>query len=169
MFKKTLLAALLVSASLVMVGCASTGDKGESATSASVSDATGSGAGHHGGFDEAHMKGLLSHTTFYFDFDKSEIKPEALRSIEAHGQHLAKNSHLKVRVEGHTDERGSREYNVGLGERRAQAVARVLMMQGATHHQIHTVSYGQEKPAVQGHTEAAWAKNRRAVIVYEAG
>jgi peptidoglycan-associated lipoprotein len=71
-----------------------------------------------------------------------------------------------VRLEGHTDERGSREYNIGLGERRAQAVRRSLLLQGATDAQISTVSYGAERPAVSGHDEAAWAKNRRVEIVY---
>ena len=72
----------------------------------------------------------------------------------------------KVRLEGHTDERGSREYNIGLGERRAQAVRRALLLQGATDAQLSTVSYGEERPAVAGHDEAAWAKNRRVEIVY---
>jgi peptidoglycan-associated lipoprotein len=72
----------------------------------------------------------------------------------------------RVRLEGHTDERGSREYNIGLGERRAQAVRRSLLLQGATDAQISTVSYGAEPPAVSGHDEAAWAKNRRVEIAY---
>jgi peptidoglycan-associated lipoprotein len=71
-----------------------------------------------------------------------------------------------VRVEGNTDERGSREYNIGLGERRAQAVRRALMLQGVSEMQITTVSYGEERPAVTGHTEEAWSRNRRANIVY---
>ena len=71
-----------------------------------------------------------------------------------------------MRLEGHTDERGSREYNIGLGERRAQSVRRALLLQGAADAQISTVSYGEERPAVPGHDEAAWAKNRRVEIVY---
>ena len=74
----------------------------------------------------------------------------------------------QVRVEGHTDERGSREYNVTLGERRAQTIAKFLIMKGVNPAQVHVVSYGKEKPADLGHDEAAWANNRRAVIVYEA-
>jgi peptidoglycan-associated lipoprotein len=71
-----------------------------------------------------------------------------------------------VRLEGHTDERGSREYNIGLGERRAQSVRRALLLQGASDAQLSTVSYGEERPAVAGHDEAAWSKNRRVEIVY---
>ncbi len=73
---------------------------------------------------------------------------------------------IRVRLEGNTDERGSREYNIGLGERRAQAVRRALMLQGVADAQITTVSYGEERPAVTGHTEEAWSRNRRVDIVY---
>ena len=86
--------------------------------------------------------------------------------VAAHAKYLASHQGARVRLEGHTDERGSREYNIGLGERRAQAVRRALLLQGATDAQISTVSYGAERPAVAGHDEAAWAKNRRVEIVY---
>ena len=86
--------------------------------------------------------------------------------VGAHAAFLAKNPSQKVRLEGHADERGSREYNIGLGERRAQAVRRALMLQGVTENQITTVSYGEERPAVQGSDEAAYAKNRRVELVY---
>jgi len=86
--------------------------------------------------------------------------------VGAHAKYLASHGSARVRLEGHTDERGSREYNIGLGERRAQAVRRALLLQGASEGQISTVSYGEERPAVPGHDEAAWAKNRRVEIVY---
>jgi peptidoglycan-associated lipoprotein len=108
----------------------------------------------------------LKNRTIYFDFDSSEIKPEYNELISAHARYLAANSTKRVRIEGNTDERGSREYNIGLGERRAQAVRRALMLQGVTESQITTVSYGEERPAVTGHAEEAWARNRRANIVY---
>jgi len=166
MFKKTLLTALLVSAPLLMVGCSSTGDKGATSTGGLNTDAYGSGVDNvKSEFGEA----TLDERTFYFDFDKSDIKPEYMAAIEANGKNLANHPKKKVRVEGHTDERGSREYNIALGERRAQSIARVLMMEGARHDQISVVSYGAERPAVQGHNEAAWADNRRAIIEYEAG
>jgi len=109
---------------------------------------------------------LLGRTIIYFDFDSAAIRSEYAQSIAAHAAHLADNSRLVVRLEGHTDERGSREYNIGLGERRAQAVRRALMLQGVGGDQISTVSYGEERPAVSGSDEEAWAMNRRVEIVY---
>jgi peptidoglycan-associated lipoprotein len=105
-------------------------------------------------------------TIVYFDFDRAEIKPEYVAVVTAHAKYLNLNNTLKVRLEGHSDERGSREYNIGLGERRAQAVRRALMLQGVTEPQITTVSYGEERPAVQGSDEAAYSKNRRVELVY---
>ena len=102
----------------------------------------------------------------YFDYDRAEIKSEFVPVVAAHAKYLNGNPQRKVRLEGHSDERGSREYNIGLGERRAQAVRRALMLQGVTENQITTVSYGEERPAVQGSDEAAYAKNRRVELVY---
>lgn len=103
----------------------------------------------------------------YFDFDKSEISPEMQTIILAHGSYLANHPGASVTLAGNTDERGSREYNIGLGERRAQAVRRLLLFQGATDKQIKTISYGEEKPADTGHDEAAWKLNRRVEIKYK--
>jgi peptidoglycan-associated lipoprotein len=86
--------------------------------------------------------------------------------LAAHGQFLAQNTSAQVRLEGHADERGSREYNIGLGERRAQAVRRVLMLQGAQATQLTTVSYGEERPAQTGSDDEAWRLNRRVELVY---
>jgi len=102
----------------------------------------------------------------YFDYDRAEIKPEFVPVVAAHAKYLNANAQRKVRLEGHSDERGSREYNIGLGERRAQAVRRALMLQGVTENQITTVSYGEERPAVQGSDESAYGKNRRVELVY---
>ena len=102
----------------------------------------------------------------YFDFDSSEIKGEGTDVVAAHAKYLATHTTARVRLEGHTDDRGSREYNIGLGERRAQSVRRALLLQGATEAQMSTVSYGAERPAVAGHDETAWSKNRRVEIVY---
>jgi peptidoglycan-associated lipoprotein len=110
--------------------------------------------------------GLLAKRVIYFDFDSSEIKGEGTDIVAAHAKYLTTNPTARVRLEGHTDDRGSREYNIGLGERRAQSVRRALLLQGATEAQLSTVSYGAERPAVAGHDEAAWAKNRRVEIVY---
>lgn len=109
---------------------------------------------------------LGSQRIIYFDFDSSDIRPEFVDVVAAHGKFLAGNASIRVRLEGHTDERGSREYNIGLGERRAQTVKRALMLQGVKEAQIATVSYGEERPAVAGSDEAAYAKNRRVELVY---
>lgn len=102
----------------------------------------------------------------YFDFDRSEIRPEFAGVISAHAKHLAAFGAARVRLEGHTDERGSREYNIALGERRSQAVRRALLLQGGADGQLTTVSYGEERPAVEGSDEVAYEKNRRVEIVY---
>ena len=102
----------------------------------------------------------------YFDFDTARIRSEYSEVLAAHARRLSAKTDLSVRLEGHADERGSREYNIGLGERRAQAVRQVLMLQGVPSAQITTVSYGEERPALSGSTEEAWERNRRVEIVY---
>ncbi|GGA76364.1 peptidoglycan-associated lipoprotein [Neiella marina] len=102
----------------------------------------------------------------YFDFDRSDVRGEFAELLAAHADYLVKNPNVAVRVEGHADERGTPEYNIALGERRAKAVSKYLMSLGVMASQISTVSYGEEMPLVSGHTEEAWAKNRRAVLVY---
>lgn len=134
-------------------------DNANAAGAASVGAANGPGvAGPTGG--------QLQNRIIYFDFDSSDIKTDYTDLVSAHARYLSSNSSIRVRLEGSTDERGSREYNIGLGERRAQAVRRALMLQGVTESQITTVSYGEERPAVTGHTEEAWSRNRRVEIVY---
>jgi peptidoglycan-associated lipoprotein len=110
--------------------------------------------------------GPLARRVIYFDFDKSEIKPEFADIVAAHAHNLTSHPNLKIKLEGNTDERGTREYNIGLGERRAQAVRRALMLQGVAESQLSTVSFGAERPAVEGDDEAAWAQNRRVELVY---
>jgi peptidoglycan-associated lipoprotein len=129
--------------------------------SALDSDATATGARGLGG------AGDLTGRVIYFDFDKSEIKPEFAGVISTNAQTLTSHPGMKVKLEGNTDERGTREYNIGLGERRAQAVRRALMLQGVSERQITTVSFGAERPAVEGDDETAWAKNRRVELVYQ--
>jgi peptidoglycan-associated lipoprotein len=102
----------------------------------------------------------------YFDFDSSEIRPEFTAVLAENARQLTRNASVHVRLEGHTDERGSREYNIGLGERRAQAVRRALLLQGVAETQLATVSYGEERPAMPGTGEDVWAKNRRVELVY---
>ncbi len=102
----------------------------------------------------------------YFDFDKSDIKPEFAGIVTTNAQNLTSHPGLKLKLEGNTDERGTREYNIGLGERRAQSVRRALMLQGVSETQLSTTSFGAERPAVEGDEESAWAKNRRVELVY---
>jgi len=103
----------------------------------------------------------------FFDFNKSEIRAEYLDIITQHGRYLAQNPSGRVRLEGHTDERGTREYNIALGESRAKTVSRMLQLQGVSSAQMRTVSYGEELPVDESHSEAAWQKNRRVNIIYE--
>jgi peptidoglycan-associated lipoprotein len=137
-------------------------------TSSTGAGANGAANGQNGSDDETAgpQGGLLAKRVVYFDFDSSEIKGDGTDIVGAHAKYLAAHPTARVRLEGHTDDRGSREYNIGLGERRAQSVRRALLLQGATEAQLSTVSYGAERPAVAGHDETAWAKNRRVEIVY---
>jgi peptidoglycan-associated lipoprotein len=97
----------------------------------------------------------------YFDFDKSVLKPEAKAVLKKKGDWLGKNPSYSIRVEGNCDERGTNEYNLALGERRAHSAKKFLMALGISGDRISTISYGEERPAVLGHNEEAWAKNRR--------
>jgi peptidoglycan-associated lipoprotein len=102
----------------------------------------------------------------YFDYDSYVIKPEFQRAIEEHARFLKAGNSRKIVVEGHTDERGGREYNLALGQRRSEAVRRALALLGVTDAQVEAVSFGKEKPAQPGADESAWAQNRRAEIAY---
>jgi len=108
----------------------------------------------------------LSVRVLYFDYDSSEIRSEYREAVEAHARYLGDNPGTMVTLEGHADERGSREYNLALGERRANAVRRQLVLLGASAGQIRTVSYGEERPMAEGHDERSWAMNRRVELIY---
>ncbi len=105
-------------------------------------------------------------TIFYFDFDQSQVKAEAVQALRGHAKYLVANPSANAVLEGHADERGTREYNIALGERRAQAIARVLTVNGVSSSQIEVVSFGEEKPAVMGHNDGSWAQNRRVELKY---
>ena len=171
--RKSLVLLVILAASLAIGGCKSKPVKPDANAGAnsSQSGADSSGVGRASASEEGAeapgpQEGLLAKRTIYFDFDSSEIRGEGADIVAAHAKYLSKNTGMKVRLEGHTDERGSREYNIGLGERRAQAVRRALLLQGAGESQLSTVSYGEERPAAAGSDEAAWAKNRRVELVY---
>jgi peptidoglycan-associated lipoprotein len=109
---------------------------------------------------------LLNTRTFYFAFDESALHAEDYPVLRAHARYLNTHPQQRITIAGHTDERGSREYNIALGERRATAVQRFLEAEGVRADQLDTISYGEELPLFEGHTEADWAKNRRAVLFY---
>lgn len=111
-------------------------------------------------------EGALSNRTIYFEFDSAKLTSESIEILETHGNFIAGNGEVSVRLEGHADERGSREYNIALGDRRAQSVRRVLLFQGASSDQVETVSYGEEQPVMSGHDEESWGKNRRVEMIY---
>lgn len=172
--RKSLVLLVVLAASLTLAACGKKDVKPDPNAAAANSSQTGadsSGVGQASASEEGAeapgpMEGLLAKRTVYFDFDSSEIRGEGTDIVAAHAKYLAGNTGMKVRLEGHTDERGSREYNIGLGERRAQAVRRALLLQGAAETQLSTVSYGEERPAAAGSDESAWTKNRRVEIVY---
>ncbi len=110
--------------------------------------------------------GMLAKRSVYFDFDSYVVKDEFKPVIEAHSQYLIKNADRKVVIQGNTDERGGSEYNLALGQKRAEAVRRALNLLGVADSQIEAVSFGKEKPKATGSNEAAWAENRRADIAY---
>ena len=140
---------------------------GAQANGAAGANASGSALGAGSGDDIAGpQEGLLAQRVVYFDFDSSEIKGDGVALVAAHSKYLVAHPNVHVRLEGNTDERGSREYNIGLGERRAQAVKRAMLLQGVAESQVATVSYGAEHPAAGGHDESAWTKNRRVEINY---
>ena len=115
---------------------------------------------------EAKEQALRENQTVYFAFDNATISSDYEDMLAAHASYLSKNPNLKVTIEGYTDERGTPEYNIALGERRAKAVEKYLEALGVEASQVSIVSYGEEKPLVFGQTEQAYAKNRRAVLVY---
>ena len=171
---------LLVLIMAAVAGCSGKGTKeqeglgngtyeGQPAPGAQTGGGSETGAGQGSAFDDSAAAGpraSAKNRTVYFEYDRDEIKPEFRELVAGHGRYLAANPTVRVRLEGHADERGSREYNIGLGERRAQAVKQALLLQGAGASQLTTVSYGEERPAVTGSDEESWALNRRVEIVY---
>jgi len=111
---------------------------------------------------------VLAEKVIYFDFDSDQISADYQELIAHHGKYLAANSDMSVRLEGHADERGSREYNVALAHRRAQSVRRLVLFQGVNAEQVSIISYGEEKPVALGHDDESWRLNRRVELVYEA-
>jgi peptidoglycan-associated lipoprotein len=110
---------------------------------------------------------ILSKRIIYFDFDRDTVRAEFVPLVQAHAKYLGENRNRKIRLEGHADERGSREYNMALGQRRAEAVRRAMGALGVGNERAETISFGEDKPRATGSDEASWAQNRRVEIVYD--
>ena len=163
--KKLVLPALLA---LTLAACSSTGpetagtaveDRGAGVATVTAGSASGSGIAAL-----TDPNNILSKRSVFFDFDSYVIKQEARPLVEAHARFLVQNPQMRMLIQGNTDERGSREYNLALGQKRAEAVQRSLTLLGAGPEQIEAVSFGEERPAATGSDEAAWSQNRRADI-----
>lgn len=161
----------LVLGALLLTACASKGDINEGASqfedtqdqaTQAVDDARLSGEEMQAEAEAA----LRSQTVFYFDFDQSSIKEDGKQALKAHAKYLVANGSAKVTLEGHADERGTTEYNLALGERRSMSVRSFLMSNGAKAEQVKVVSYGEERPAVMGHSEEVYSQNRRVEVKY---
>ena len=148
-------------------GTGGTVETGGTATGGGAETSAAQAGGQWSGSPLDDPSSPLYEKMFFFDFDSSEIRPEYIPTLRAHAEYLIANPDQRVVIEGHCDERGSREYNMALGERRANAVRRFLEAEGVDPAQLETVSYGEEKPLDPRHNEEAWAVNRRAVLVYQ--
>ncbi len=179
--RKLIVAAFVV---VLLAGCASketqpeapVDDKSAAATTPSTGATTapaggagvsGTAAGTRPGVNPLRdPSNVLSKRSVYFDYDSDVVKEEYKVVVDAHARYLVVNRSLKIMIQGHADERGSREYNIALGQRRADAVKRMMLLLGAQDVQIETVSFGEEKPRNTGHDDAAWSENRRGDIQY---
>ncbi len=181
MNKSLTLWAILIFSLLLMAGCSSSprrsGQAGAevSEQSTGADGAYGSGGATTSPAGEApdwqgdpleNPNSLLATRVIYFDYDQSTVRADYLDVISAHADYLAANPQAVLRLEGHTDERGTREYNLGLGENRANAVRNLMLAQGVADNQLVVVSYGEERPATSEHNEEAWALNRRVELIY---
>ena len=167
--KQLVIPALLA---LLIAGCSSTPDADQA--NAPVEDGRGRvatvEAGNVNGSklprELTDPKSILSRRSIFFDYDRFDVKDEYRELVTAHARFLSNNRQFKMLIQGNTDERGSREYNLALGQKRADAVKRMLVMLGVREDQVESVSLGEEKPRSEGHDEAAWAENRRSDMLY---
>ena len=171
--------ALALALSLALAGCSSVKLDDVPVEDKSASSTTGQPGGGGAAATESRVAPVAADSAagtaagpanvariVYFDYDSYVIKPEFQSLIEAHARFLKANRGRRVAIEGHTDERGGREYNLALGQRRSEAVRRALGLLGVPDNQVEAVSFGKEKPAVPGSDESAWSRNRRAEIAY---
>ena len=159
---------------VVITGCSSKGDvkdgdvaiedRGTEADGAVTSGAAGGADFSSGSLDDPNSP--LSRRVIYFEYDSAELTDSDQELLTTHAGYLVANPEQRLTLEGHTDEHGSREYNIALGDQRALSVQRILELNGVAPEQITVVSYGEEKPAAEGHSDAAWRLNRRVELVY---
>jgi peptidoglycan-associated lipoprotein len=180
--RKFLLVAIIAAA---LAGCSTTPtteapveDRGTAGATAPGAGGAQTGGAQAGGVAGSQLGGaqgaaalrdpnnILSKRSVFFDFDSFVVKDEFKPLVEAHARYLQQNRNARMTIQGNTDERGSREYNIALAQKRADAVKRMMLLLGATDSQIETVSFGEERPKNSGHDESAWAENRRDDIVY---
>ncbi|OGT46540.1 MAG: hypothetical protein A3E83_01380 [Gammaproteobacteria bacterium RIFCSPHIGHO2_12_FULL_41_20] len=171
-FKQWIKVIVLGGSLLTLAACSSMHKKNQAdindANAAYGSEAQASGVGEGANFGDQGPTGdqQLSKRVYYFNFDSSMLRDEDKPALAANANYLVAHSNVKILLEGHTDPRGSREYNIGLGERRAKAVATFLQSKGVNASQIRVLSYGAEKLAAPGHTESDYQLDRRVVVVY---
>ena len=162
---------LLVISLFVLGACSSTSEmedesaNTESAASSSSSSSSGAGSSNQLTQEQIRAQNALRQTVFYFDFDVAEFKPADRETLTYHARDLAANSGKRIRLEGHADERGTREYNLALGERRANGILNYFIVNGASRSQIEVVSYGEERPEQSGQSEQAYSRNRMVEVV----
>jgi len=152
---------------LVLAGCASTNVKDQATATPKANDATQAITNTVAAVDPlADTNGILARRSIFFAFDQSSVIDTGKPVLEAHAQYLKEHANTKIILQGNTDERGSSEYNLALGNRRAESTKKILVVLGVAGKNIEVVSFGKEKPASLCHEESCWAENRRADIVY---
>ena len=162
---------LFVISLFVLGACSSTSEmedesaNTEASSSGSSSSSSGTGSSNQLTQEQIRAQNALRQTVFYFDFDVAEFKPADRETLTYHARDLAANSGKRIRLEGHADERGTREYNLALGERRANGILNYFIVNGASRSQIEVVSYGEERPEQSGQSEQAYSRNRRVEVV----
>ena len=166
--KQLIIPALLA---LLISGCSSTPD--DASANAPVESRNGIATVNAGGVDGRNLpavltdpKSILSKRNIYFDYDRYDVRSDYKELVAAHAKFLSNNRQFRVLIQGNTDDRGSREYNLALGQKRADSIKKMLVMLGTNESQVESVSLGEEKPKMEGQNETAWAENRRGDILY---
>ena len=166
--KQLIIPALLA---LLISGCSSTPD--DASANAPVESRNGIATVNAGGVDGRNLpavltdpKSILSKRNIYFDYDRYDVRSDYKELVAAHAKFLANNRQFRVLIQGNTDDRGSREYNLALGQKRADSIKKMLVMLGTNESQVESVSLGEEKPKMEGQNETAWAENRRGDMLY---